>query len=476
MLVRSTKLALLSSAILLLGSTIAAPVFAQPTETSSASSGGRDFVDGIAAIVDDQVITLRQVDQEASIIAKQMRAQNVPMPPPEVLRVQVLNRMIDEVLQQQQAQQIGVKVSDEEVQNAVAQVAQRNNLSQAQLQAEVERSGVTWSDYLRTLRQDLLMDYLRQQFVDSRININEAEVEALLRSQGGSGQSDADAPIAAPEQLELAQILIRVPEGADRSTISRLQDKAQRLAQQLKTGEDFAGLAAANSDGSEALEGGVLGVRPLDAWPEVFAEAVQTLSPGEVSDVVRSGAGFHILKVLNRGQSSARPSLMSAGGNGQEESMVVTQTHARHILIKLSQIRNDEQAVDRLNQVRSRLQQGESFEQLAKSFSEDSSAPQGGDLGWLNPGETVPAFEQAMDSLEIGEVSEPIRSPFGWHLIMVEERRQENMANEYRRMQARQHLYQQRIEPAIEDWMSELRGMAYIDNRLEKALRAQQQD
>src|SRR5699024_11081148 len=172
----------------------------------------------------------------------------------------------------------------------------------------------------------------------------------------------------------------------------------------------------------------------------VFAEAVQTLSPGEVSDVVRSGAGFHILKVLNRGQSRARPSLTSAGGNGQEEAMVVTQTHARHILIKLSQTRNAEQAVDRLNQVRSRLQQGESFEQLAKSFSEDSSAPQGGDLGWLNPGETVPAFEQAMDSLEIGEVSEPIRSPFGWHLIMVEERRQENMANEYRRMQARQHL------------------------------------
>ncbi|MGB6102261.1 MAG: peptidylprolyl isomerase, partial [Pusillimonas sp.] len=239
----------------------------------------------------------------------------------------------------------------------------------------------------------------------------------------------------------------------------------------------FGGVAASSSDGPQALDGGELGVRPVDGWPDLFVRATQNLQAGQVSDIVQSGNGFHILKVLTRGQPQpqsqgagpAAPPAMAQQAPAQQGPMMVTQTHARHILIKTTQVMSDEQAQTRLAQVRQRLVNGESFEDLAKRYSEDASAPQGGDLGWLTPGETVPAFEQAMDALEPNQISQPIQSQFGWHLIQVLERRTKNMENEFRRMQARQLLFQRRVEPAFEDWLSQLRGQAYIDNRLDPA-------
>ncbi|MGE8642742.1 MAG: peptidylprolyl isomerase, partial [Achromobacter sp.] len=252
-------------------------------------------------------------------------------------------------------------------------------------------------------------------------------------------------------------------------------------------------LAAAASDGPEALQGGVMGVRPLDGWPDLFVKAISNLQKGEVTNLIQSGNGFHIIKVMDRGtaqpapgrtarapapaqapqpqQPAARPQAAAAPQGPTE----VMQTRARHILIKTSTVMSDETARQRLEQVRQRLVAGDAkFEDMARQYSQDSTAPQGGELGWLNPGETVPPFEAAMNALKPGEISPPIQSPFGWHLIQVEERRQHDVTDELARMKARQILFERRAQPAFEDWLDQLRAQAYVDNRLEKQQKIQQ--
>ena len=469
----------LSGSLALVSTLFATTAGAQPQQATQPAERSARFVDGIAAIVDSQVITLRQVDSEAAVVAKQLQSQNIPLPDPQTLRLQVLNRLIDQTIQEQEGKRLGIVITPEFLENAVKMVAERNNLSPEKLRQEILKTGMTWDDYLKTLRHDLLLDQLRQRMVDERIYISDAEVDAYLKNQGVQVRSNTanNSAAAGPVYIELAQILVRVPEGSDSNTERNLRLKAEGLLARVKAGEDFAGVAAAASDGQEALNGGVLGIRPLDGWPDLFVENIKDLSSGQVSGLVRSGQGYHILKVTHHGgqdsvdSSVAHPQAPAAGEQGP---MMVTQTKARHILVKLSQVRDDEQAKERIEQLKQRIDQGESFEVLARSNSEDSTAPQGGDLGWLTPGETVPAFEQAMDALQPGQISGPVRSQFGWHLIRVDERRTKDMENEYRRMQARQHLFEQRVEPALDDWLSQLRGSVYIDNRLEKALSSEQ--
>lgn len=444
----------------------------------------QQFVDGIAAIVNQQVITLQQVNSRAAEAQKQMQRQKIPVPEYAVLQKQVLQRLIMEELERQEAERLGIKVSNEQVLQAAQTIAQRNRLTPQQLRAEIEKSGVTWDDYLGDLRQEVRTDLLRQRTVDRTIVISDAEIDAFLKSQGQSAAPmpqqaapqqapQAAAAPAGPQILGLAQILVVVPESAGSAEVQALRKKAEGLLAQVRGGADFGGVAAASSDGPQALSGGELGVRPLEGWPDLFIQATQGLQAGQVSGIVQSGNGFHILKVLTRGQPQQRsappPPTATQQAPMQQGPMMVTQTHARHILIKTTQVMSDEKAQTRLAQLRQRLVNGESFEALAKRYSEDASAPQGGDLGWLTPGETVPAFERAMDALEPGQISEPIQSQFGWHLIQVQERRTKNMENEFRRMQARQLLFQRRVEPAFEDWLSQLRGQAYIDNRLDPA-------
>ncbi|TEA80206.1 molecular chaperone SurA [Allopusillimonas ginsengisoli] len=459
---------------------------APPTEPSSSGQ----FVDGIAAVVNKQVITLRQLDTQAQVARQQMQQQNVPIPPDDVLQKQVLQRMITQELERQEADRLGIRVTDVQAQRAVQTIAQRNKLTEAQLRAEIEKSGVTWDAYLDNLRQEVRMDMLRQRAVDSSIQISDAEIDAYLRNQKNQGsrgpllgstpaQTQAPAASAGPDVLGIAQILVAVPEGASSAQVQQLRQKAEALLAKVRGGADFAGVAAASSDGPQALEGGVLGVRPTQGWPDLFINATRNLAAGQISDIVQSGNGFHILKVLTRGEPSAAPAPAQARPAGpptlagqqapaqHDGPMMVTQTHARHILIKVSQVMSDEQARTRLEQLRQRILNGEDFADLAKRYSEDASAPQGGDLGWLSPGETVPAFEQVMNSLQPNQISEPIRSQFGWHLIQVLERRNKDMGDEYKRMQARQALFERRLEPAFDDWLSQLRGQAYIDNRLD---------
>lgn len=460
----------------------------EASDNGHPASQATPFVDGIAAVVNKNVITLRQLDQEARRVQAQLQAQNIPVPDHQTLQKQVLQRMISQELERQEAQRLNVVVTDSHVEQAVQTIAERNNLSVEQLRKEIESTGISWDAYLRDLRQEVQLDMLRQRAVDHTIVISDAEVDAFLRTQGRrmnmmpSGP-DAQSTPPQPQQtgpsvLGLAQILVQVPEGSTRVRVDELRRKAEELLARVKAGADFAGVAAASSDGPNALDGGVMGVRPIEGWPDLFVDATRGLGAGDVSDIVQSGNGFHILKVLTTGSDSAPATSLPAPTTPQQSGpqstagpMLVTQTHARHILIKPSQVLTDEQALQRLQQVRERLRHGEDFAELARNFSEDTTAPLGGDLGWLTPGETVPAFEQAMDRLQPGEISDPVQSQFGWHLIQVLERRTRDMEDEFKRMQARQFLFQQRVEPAMEDWLSQLRGEAYIENRLDPAER-----
>ncbi len=430
-------------------------------------------LDAIAAIVNDDVITMRAVNRELSSVKREFGAQNIPLPDDETLQKQVLQRLITERLLAQQAAEFGIEVTDEDVARAVQMIAENNDLDEAGLKREIEANGIEWDEYLHSLRHDILIDQLRFRTVDEMVNISESEVDAYLARHGHASSAPAQGAAAddADELVELAQIVIRVPESSSLGQEREMQAKAESILEQLKAGEDFATLAASFSDGDEALSGGHLGTRPLDGWPDVFAAAIKDLQPGDISEIVRSGQGFHIFKVTNRGvpepvAQQRAPSQASEAG-GDSGPVMVTQTRARHILVKLSQVMDDDKARERLEQLRQRIAHGEDFADLARSYSEDPSAPQGGDLGWLSPGETVPAFEHAMDALSPDEVSAPVRSPFGWHLIQVIERREKDMSDELRRLEARQRLYEQYAEPAFEDWLAQIRGQAYVENRLD---------
>jgi len=459
-----------------------------------ASAPTEQFVDGIAAVVNKDVITLRELNARVVETRQELAQQNIQAPPHEVLQRQVLQRLIMERLEQQEAARLNIRVTDEQVDQAIQSIANRNKLPAEEMRKKIEASGTTWDAYRSLLRQEIRLDRLRQRTVDRDIIITDAEVDAFLkeqqarRSASGSAGAGRPAPAAAvPTAMTLAQILVRVPEGASPEQVATLRKKAEDLLARARGGADFASLAAATSDGPEALQGGNMGTRPIDGWPDLFVKAVASLQTGQVSDLIQSGNGFHILKVLDRRDPAsaqaptAAPQAGPPGGAPEapppQGPMPVTQTHARHILIKTSAVMSDDQARTRLEQLRQRIVQGgESFADLARRYSSDSTAPQGGDLGWVNPGETVPPFEQAMNALQPGEISQPVQSPFGWHLILVEGRRTQDMAEEYQRMQARQILFERRAEPAFQEWLDQLRDQAYIDNRLERQDRVERGD
>lgn len=483
---------------------------AQPQTTKPGAPGaqpavqGEQMVDGIAAIVNKDVITLREVDSAAQHAVTDLKRRGIQVPPQDILRRQVLQSLIMERIQSQEADRLGIRVNDSQIEQAIASIAARNHMPVANMKTEVEKSGVKWDDYRKSLANDLRMNRLRQRAVDSNIIISDAEVDAFLKDQqtNPAARAGAGAPTAAqpapqaranagPEQVALGQILVRVPEGSSPDQVAALRQKAEGILARLKQGGDFASLAAESSDGPEALQGGVMGARPLDGWPDLFVQAISSLQAGQVSNVIQSGNGFHILKVLGRtGGAASAPAQPAqpaapqgpmvaphpgAGMPANQGPVQVTQTRARHILIKTSAVMSDDKARQRLEQIRQRvINGGASFADMARQYSEDSNAPQGGDLGWVNPGEMVPAFEQAMNALPVGGISEPVLSPFGWHLIQVEERREHDVSDDLQRMQARQILFERRAEPAFEDWLEQLRNGAYIDNRLEKQINIEQ--
>jgi peptidyl-prolyl cis-trans isomerase SurA len=351
--------------------------------------------------------------------------------------------MIVDRVQLQLARETGLRVEDSQLDQAMVRIAESNRMDLAQLRNSLAQDGIAWVKFREDIRSEMTIVRLREREVDSRIVVSDGEIDNFLESAGAMGN----------EEYNLAHILLRTPEQAKPEQLARLQARAEDIVAQLRKGEDFAKLAAANSDAPDGLSGGLMGWRSRERLPSLFAEEVVKLKSGEISAVLRSPAGFHILKLLDR-------------RGGAIKAQPVEQTHARHILIKTSELVSESEARRRLVALKERVSHGTDFAELARLHSNDLSASRGGDLGWLNPGDTVPEFEQAMNRLRPGEVGEPVQSPFGWHLIQVLARRTD-VSTERVRQHARQALRERKAEEAYQDWLRQMRDRAYVEYRLE---------
>ena len=399
--------------------------------------------DRIIAVVNDEVITLNELTARMATVERQLRQQGTQMPPRDVLEKHILERMILDRVQHQLARDTGMRIDDAQLDQTIARIAESNRMGLAQLRASLERDGISWAKFREDIRGEIVIGRLREREVDSKIVVSEGEIDNFL----------ATASMAGNEEYNLAHILLRVPEQAKPEQLARLQARAEEIISQLRRGADFAQMAASYSDAPDGLSGGAMGWRSLERLPTLFAEAVPKLKPGEVSEVLRSPADYHIIKLLDR-------------RGGAIKAQPVEQTRARHILIKTSELVSEAEARRRLVALKERLTHGADFAELARLHSNDLSAAKGGDLGWLNPGDTVPEFERAMKSLKPGEVGEPVQSPFGWHLIQVMERRMD-ISQERVRLSARQAIRDRKADEAYQDWLRQIRDRAYVEYRLE---------
>ncbi len=400
-------------------------------------------IDAIVAVVNDEVITARELDLRVDQASQQLKKQGTQLPPREVFSRQMLERMIYERVQLQYARETSVRVDDATLERALQRVAENNKMTVAQFRAALEKDGMSWSLFREDVRNEMTLGRLREREVESRVIVTDAEVDAFLAAQAATNN----------QEIMVAHILLRAPESATPQQWSKLQQRAEALLARAQAGEDFAKLAAGNSDAPDALQGGNLGWRRADRLPTLYADAVRLLKPGALSQVLRSPAGLHIVKLIDiRGGADSAP-------------VSVQRTHVRHILIKTSETISDAEARQRLEQLRDRIQRGADFGEMAKRHSNDGSAPKGGDLGWINPGDTVPEFERAMNALPINEVSQPVQSPFGWHLIQVLERKTEDVSAERRRNQARVALRERKSDEAFDDFVRQLRDRAFVEIR-----------
>lgn len=404
-------------------------------------------VDRIVAVVNNEVITTLELRERVQQAQRQLARQGTALPPADVFERQVLERLVLERAQHQLAAETSLKVDDTMLERAIGRIADNNRMSMTDLRLALEKDGITWNRFRDQIRSEILLTRLREREVDSRIVVTDAEIENFLAN-------NADA--LSGEEFHVAHILVRVSEGATMQQQSERLARAENVVERLRAGEDFGRIAASYSDAPDGLSGGDLGWRGRDRLPVLFADAVRQMQPGEVSKVIRSPAGFHIVKLVERRGGAAA---------GLQQ---MQQTRARHILIRTSEIVTDADAESRLKGLRERVINGGNFAELAKVNSADLSAAKGGDLGWVNPGDTVPEFERAMDALKPGEVSPPVRSPFGWHLIMVEERRMQDVTDERKRAAARNALRERKAEEAYEEWLRQLRDRTYVEYRLEK--------
>ena len=404
------------------------------------------MVDRIAAVVNTEVITRLELSERVTVARKQLLQQKVPLPPEGALENQILDRLINERAQLFFARETGLRVTDAEVDRALARIAQDNQLSLQAMRETLERDGIPFAKFREDIRNEIILSRLREREVESKIVVTEAEIDNFLATQKTLDGKD--------DEYNLSHILVVVPENASPEQIQQRRARAEQALAQLKEGADFRQVAATFSEAPDALQGGLMGWRQGERLPTLFTDALKAMKPGEVSAILRSGNGFHVLR-LNESRGSQAP-------------VVVTQTHARHILIKTNELVSEAEAQSRLKSLKERLENKADFAELARVHSEDTSAAKGGDLGWITPGDTVPEFERAMDALKPGEISVPIQSPFGWHLIQVLERRNEDMSKERSRLMARQALRARKADEAYQEWVRQLRDRAYVESRLEE--------
>jgi len=408
--------------------------------------GGVRSADFIVAVVNSEPVTNSEVMGVRNRLLRELNARGAPMPPDAQLNQQALDLLINEKAQLQQATEQGIRIDDDQVDQAEANVAASNQLSREAFQQRLAQEGLTVSAFRQQLRNQITLSRLREREVDARIRITDKDIEEFLREQGQAARD------AAPE-VNIAMILVAVPENSSAAQLKALEDKARDIARRARASEDFAALAKAHSEAMDrGAQGGEMGLRPVDRYPELFVEAVQGLAPQGIAGPVRSGAGFHILKLLDRRQAST--------------GLTVVQTRARHILLRPTAQLSREQAAARLQEVRRQILGGQtSFARAAQQISQDGSAAQGGDLGWANPGQFVPEFEQVMNRLQPGQISEPLVSRFGVHILEVTERRQVAVPEREQREMARAALREQRLDEAYERWVEDVRGRAYVELR-----------
>ncbi|MFC6144553.1 peptidylprolyl isomerase [Paraburkholderia silvatlantica] len=407
-------------------------------------------VDTIAAVVNDGVITQRELDSRAEMIVHRLQQQNAPVPPEEQLRAQVLNQMVLERIQLQKAKEDGITVDDTAVQRTLERLAQANGMDLATYRARIEAAGVPWTTFTRDARTELTLSKLREKEVDSKVTVSDAEVANYIASQRGpnAGQSS---------DLHFQHIFIKAPLNASETDIEAAQAKANALLKEAQSGSKFESLAKSNSQASDAGKGGDMGFLAQSKLPPEFVTAASTLRPGEVSpSVIRTNDGFEIVRLVERRQ----------GQGTAADAPKLVQTHVRHILLRVGDGMSEPQARQKLLEIRQEIAAGGDFAKFARTYSQDGSASQGGDLGWISPGETVPEFERAMNTLQDGQLSEPVRTEYGYHLIQVLGRRDAEGSVAQQMELARQAIGQRKAEQAYADWLRQLRDSAYVDYKI----------
>ncbi|SIT72362.1 periplasmic chaperone for outer membrane proteins SurA [Burkholderia sp. b14] len=408
-------------------------------------------VDRIVAVVNNDVITRRELDLRMALITRRLQQQNAPLPSPDQLQLQVLNQIVLERIQLQRAKDDGIVIDDATLQRTLTRLAQANNMSLDMYRARLEAEGVPWSVFSADARNELLLSKLREKEVDSRITVSDAEVANYIASQRGPTQR-------VHQDLRFEHILIKAALNAPQTEIEAARQKASDLLKRALANEDFARLAKDNSQAPDASNGGDLGFRSMSALPEAMTQAASQLRPGQVNpEVLRTPEGFEIVRLVDRRVSS---------GTGSEAPKLV-QTHARHILIRIGEGQSEPAARQKLVELRAQIEAGGDFANFARTYSQDGSASQGGDLGWISPGETVPEFERAMNNLKDGEISQPIRTEYGYHLVQVIGRREAQGSVAQQQEIARQAIGQRKAEQAYADWLRQLRDSSYVQYKLD---------
>jgi peptidyl-prolyl cis-trans isomerase SurA len=417
------------------------PRAATPASRAAPATLPDRLLDRVVAVVNDEAVTQYELNEQKRAVLTQMQASKVTPPAQDVLDRQLLERLITERSLMQFAKETGIRVDDTQVERAIVRIAQDNKMTPEEFRRVLERENIPYAKYREEIRREIIMQRLREREVDNRISVSDAEVDNYLATVAAQAGGETD--------YLLSHILVTVPDQATTDTVEQRRRRAEEALLQLRAGADFAQVAAAVSDAPDALQGGSLGWRPAARLPSVFAETVRGMSKGSVSSVLRSAAGFHIVKLVDERSRNA--------------PTVVEQTNAKHILIKVNEVTSEAEAKARIDRLKDRLDGGAKFEDLARVNSEDASSAKGGDLGWINPGDTVPDFERAMNALKPGQMSAPVRSPFGWHIILVVDRRTQDITRDRQREQARQAIRQRKADEAFQEFVRQTRDRSYVE-------------
>ena len=414
--------------------------------TVPSKTGGIIQLDRIIAVVNNEVITLNDLNDRMSSVAKQLQKQGTTLPAQDVLQKQLLEQMINTQVQLQEAKETGIRVDDGTLDKTLQRIADENNVSMTEFRRLLEQDGIGWSKFREEIRGEVMMSRLQEREIEGNIAVTEAEIDTQLALEAREATAD--------QEFRLAHILVQVPEQATSEQIEVRRKRAVQALGELRKGTEFAQVSAQFSDAPDALQGGNLGWRASGRMPTIFLEALNKLKPGEVSEILRSANGFHIVKLLDKRGRAATPQ--------------VQQSHARHILIGLKSGVSDDDARERLKRLRERIIGGADFAELAKVHSDDPSSSKGGDLGWISPGDTVPEFERALIQLKENEISQPFQTQYGWHLVQLLERRSEGLSADRLRAAARNAIRARKVEDARQDWVRQARDRAFVEYRLEE--------